>query len=88
MASCEFVIMGKRGKIPQPRGTRNEKQLISAKRGDHSVKPEDVQDAIDRMFPTQEKLELFARRQRPGWVCTGLDLYGWDVFDFVDELQK
>lgn len=37
----------------------------------HSAKPEDLQDSLDLMFPRSKKIELFARRQRPGWVCLG-----------------
>src|SRR5690606_15124530 len=37
----------------------------------HSAKPEDLQDMLDKMFPNGNKLEMFARRQRPGWWCIG-----------------
>lgn len=42
----------------------------------HSVKPESVQDALDRMYPDARKLELFARRHRPGWTCVGNEVDG------------
>jgi N6-adenosine-specific RNA methylase IME4 len=47
------------------------KQTIFAPRGEHSEKPEAVQDAIEKMYPGARKAELFARRQRSGWVCWG-----------------
>ena len=56
---CEMCLVFKRGKIPTPRGTRNEKQLISVPRGKHSQKPIEVLEAIQRMFPTQDRIELF-----------------------------
>lgn len=37
----------------------------------HSAKPEDLQDSLEIMFPKTRKLELFARRIRPGWTCLG-----------------
>jgi N6-adenosine-specific RNA methylase IME4 len=39
----------------------------------HSTKPEHLQDSLDIMFPgrTMNKIELFARRERNGWVCLG-----------------
>lgn len=37
----------------------------------HSAKPEDLQNALELMFPDVEKIELFARRLRPGWICLG-----------------
>jgi N6-adenosine-specific RNA methylase IME4 len=40
----------------------------------HSAKPEHLQDSLDIMFPKGNKLELFARRHRPGWVCLGNEI--------------
>jgi N6-adenosine-specific RNA methylase IME4 len=37
----------------------------------HSSKPEFLQDSLERMFPRTKKLELFARRNRKGWICLG-----------------
>lgn len=74
MSYCELCLVFKRGRIPSPRGTRNEKQLLSAPRGAHSVKPSEVRDAIERMFPTQRKIELFARQRPENWDVWGLDV--------------
>ena len=47
-------------------------QVVLASRGNHSDKPNEVQDRIDRMYgPTISKLELFARRLREGWSSWG-----------------
>lgn len=45
-------------------------------RGAHSAKPEGVQDYLEELFPDARYLELFARRERPGWDCWGGEL-GW-----------
>lgn len=74
MSYCELCLVFKRGRIPTPRGTRNEKQLINAPRGDHSVKPPEVRDAITRMFPSQKRIELFARHRPEDWDVWGLDV--------------
>lgn len=74
MSYCELCLVFKRGRIPSPRGTRNEKQLIRSPRGDHSVKPVDVRDAIERMFPEQARIELFARAKPKNWDVWGLDV--------------
>jgi N6-adenosine-specific RNA methylase IME4 len=74
MSYCELCLVFKRGKIPSPRGTRNEKQLIRSPRGAHSVKPDEVRDAIDRMFPESSKIELFARNKPKLWDVWGLDV--------------
>jgi hypothetical protein len=71
MTQTEPVLCFKRGKIPQPRGSRNERQLIEEMRTQHSAKPQECYTRIERMFPTQRKMEMFARIQRPGWDCFG-----------------
>jgi len=74
MSYCEMCLVFKRGKIPTPRGSRNEKQLHSYPRGKHSEKPNEIRKAIERMFPTQSKVELFARQKPKGWDVWGLDV--------------
>lgn len=74
LSNTELCLVFKRGKIPTPRGSRNEQQLIRAPRSRHSEKPVEVLEAISRMFPTQNKIELFARRPAKGWSVWGLDL--------------
>jgi N6-adenosine-specific RNA methylase IME4 len=64
----------KKGKIPIPRGARNIKQLVSIKRSEHSTKPDDVIKGISLMFPTQNKIELFARRSFDCWDSWGIDI--------------
>ena len=67
MSQVELCLVGKRGRIPQPRGARNVRQFLSSPRGIHSSKPEEVRQRIEQMFPTQKKIELFARTEAPGW---------------------
>ena len=74
MSQCELCLVFKRGKIPRPRGSRNERQLVSARRGRHSAKPDEVRRRIAAMFPHQSKIELFARQRTKGWRPWGLDL--------------
>ena len=74
LSQTEFVLAFKRGKFPQPRGARNVKQLVEIHRGKHSVKPVKVIDGITQMFPTQKKIELFARNNYSGWDNWGLEI--------------
>lgn len=74
LSNCELCLVFKRGRIPQPRGARNIQQLIRSPRRAHSMKPDEVREAIEKMFPTQEKIELFARKQSKGWNAWGLDM--------------
>lgn len=74
LSQTEFVLAFKRGKFPQPRGARNIKQLVQVHRGKHSVKPLQVIEGITKMFPEQEKIELFARNNYDGWDNWGLEI--------------
>ena len=74
MSQCELCLVFKRGKIPQPRGARNVRQLVQIKRSRHSEKPDVVRERIEEMFPHQCKIELFARTQTQGWDAWGLEI--------------
>ena len=71
MSQCEICLIGKKGKIPKPRGARNIRQLIRIQREKHSQKPVEAMKRIDQMFPTQKKIELFARKRYDDWHCWG-----------------
>jgi len=74
MSYVELCLVFKRGRIPKPRGARNIKQLVRVPRGKHSQKPIEVLNGIEKMFPTQKKIELFARHKPKGWDVWGLDV--------------
>jgi N6-adenosine-specific RNA methylase IME4 len=74
LSYCELCLVFKRGRIPTPRGARNVKQLVRVPRGNHSEKPIEVLNNIEIMFPTQKRIELFARQKPNGWDVWGLDV--------------
>lgn len=66
----ELVLVGSRGGLTaEDRGVGS---VIVAPRGEHSVKPDELLEAAERMAPGPH-LEMFARRPRPGWVSWGND---------------
>ena len=69
--NAELVLLGTRGKPSRLRA--DVQQIVQAQRSAHSVKPEEVQDRIERLV-AGPYLELFARRHRPGWTCWGDEL--------------
>jgi len=71
MSQFEICLIGKRGKIPKPRGARNIRQFVQSKRTKHSEKPHEVRLRISQMFPIQDKIELFARHRVKGWDAWG-----------------
>lgn len=75
LSNCELCLVFKRGRIPKPRGARNIQQLIRVPRGKHSEKPIEVLQKIEQMFPSQKRIELFARRKNKNWAVWGLDVF-------------
>ncbi len=71
--TTEFVLAASRVKKgrPMPLASEAVPQVVLAPRGAHSAKPDEVQDRIEQMYPNAAKLEVFARRQRPGWDIFG-----------------
>ena len=79
--NAEYLLVGttcKKGR-PYKLSSFKEPQIIMAPATRHSEKPELFQDAIERVIGSDKrKLELFARRSRDDWDCTGLELTGHD----------
>jgi N6-adenosine-specific RNA methylase IME4 len=68
-AAHEIALIGTRGScMPE---NKSQRSVIQHPALPHSAKPEALQDSLDLMYPGATKLELFARRDRPGWVCVG-----------------
>ena len=97
LSSTEFIIAGKRGRIPNNtkdskpryRGCSHKvRQFQQLPRLAHSQKPEKFHELIETMHPATNKLELFARRQVPGWTCLGNELSGKDIREDLALLKK
>jgi N6-adenosine-specific RNA methylase IME4 len=62
--------------------TEEEEELlpltIEAPRRENSVKPDEAYQALERLYGDVRRLELFARRRRPGWT-----VWGNEVVDLV-----
>lgn len=68
--TTEFCLLGRRGKMPKGK-TRIDTTWWEIKRPmKHSQKPEHFQDIIE-MQSNGPRIELFARRKRPGWDVWG-----------------
>jgi N6-adenosine-specific RNA methylase IME4 len=68
VCSAEFCIFARRGTLKHLR--RHIGTVFEWKRGRHSAKPEAFQDMVETVSPGPY-LELFARRERPGWTVWG-----------------
>jgi N6-adenosine-specific RNA methylase IME4 len=66
----ELLMLGKRGR-GLPRHDRSVRQVIRASKREHSRKPDEMYDALERLFGDVSRIELFARRRRIGWAAWG-----------------
>lgn len=82
----EICLIGTRGKILSKLANKSQRSVSFAENLKHSAKPEHLQDSLEIMFPKTRKLELFARRLRPGWTCLGNEIDGKDIYDALAEL--
>jgi N6-adenosine-specific RNA methylase IME4 len=67
----ELLLIGTRGNVPAPLPGDQPSQVIEAPRGRHSEKPVAFAEMIERLYPNVPKIEMFARKARPGWDVWG-----------------
>ena len=67
----EHLLIATRGNPPKPPTDRLSPSVIRERRREHSRKPDKAYENIERMYPGLPKIELFARRGRPGWDVWG-----------------
>lgn len=70
----ELLLIARRGDIGFPDPSNRPGSVILARRTEHSRKPETVYEIIERMYPNQHYIELFARQKRLGWTAWGLEV--------------
>lgn len=70
----ELLLVATRGDMPSPSPANRPPSVIHAPRREHSRKPDEAYELIERMYPDLPKLELFARQARPGWSAWGNEM--------------
>jgi N6-adenosine-specific RNA methylase IME4 len=70
----ELLLIGTRGDVPAPTSGEQPPQVIEAPRLRHSEKPDIFAREIEKLYPNVPKLEMFARKARPGWDHHGNEL--------------
>lgn len=81
-SNMEPCLLGTRGTVLKP-AVNDVSSYVPALKGRHSAKPDEVRRRISRMYPTLNKVELFARDCAPGWTATGLEYDGLDIREFI-----
>ena len=67
----ELLLVGVRGNFRTPDPANRFDSVIRAPLAEHSKKPAIVHEMIEKMFPGERYVELFARVERPGWAVWG-----------------
>ena len=70
-SNTEFCLLAKRGKPLQL--AKDVDQVIMTPVGAHSEKPDEAYRRMERLYGGP-RLELFARKLRPNWLCWGDEL--------------
>ena len=71
----ELVLFGVRGGIRTREAGRRQTNIIVARKREHSRKPDQIYDIIERCSPGPY-VELFARHRREGWCQWGDEVHG------------
>ena len=72
-SNTEPCLLAVKGKTIKP-AVNTVSMAVLAQRREHSRKPDEVIKRIEQMYPSQKKIELFAREGRPGWDAWGNEL--------------
>jgi len=63
-------------------------QVVLAPRAAHSQKPDKFRAWMEQGYHGDNKLELFARHNTPGWICVGEELTNEDIFTSLYRLKN
>lgn len=70
----ELLLVGTKGVFSPPEENDRFSSVYREARTEHSKKPEYFYQMIEKMFPEQSYLELFARQKRESWTAWGNQL--------------
>lgn len=75
----ELILFGIKGRLRTSAPGRRQVNIISTRKEKHSKKPDELYEIIEDCSP-EPYLELFARRERPGWTQWGNEIGTTPVF--------
>jgi N6-adenosine-specific RNA methylase IME4 len=70
-AQHEHLLIARRGEPPLPAPAARPSSVLHAPRTEHSAKPAEAYELIERLYPELPRIELFARNRREGWSAWG-----------------
>lgn len=71
----EHLLIGVKGAFPAPPPDERPDSVIEAPRREHSQKPDEAYELLERLYPNEARLELFARTARFDWQAWGNEAY-------------
>ncbi len=81
-SNAEICLILRKGKMVKY--DKKVSQIIISPREQHSRKPTEAYERLTTMYPTQNKLELFARTSYPGFDVVGNQLNASTVEEFLE----
>lgn len=72
----ELLLIARRGQMPPPAPGNQPSSAVFAPRTEHSAKPIEFYEIIERSYPDVGKIELFCRTPHPGWDVWGNQAHG------------
>lgn len=85
----EVALIGTTGKVYAGLANKSQRSVCVAENKGHSIKPDSLHESLELMFPTAQRLELFARRSKDGWTCVGNEVCeGEDIRDSLKRLAS
>lgn len=70
-SNCEVCLIGIKGKTGNLIKDKTVSSCILSERREHSRKPDETRERIEKLVGAVPKIELFARQYADGWDCWG-----------------
>lgn len=70
----ELLLLGVKGNVHAPQQTNRFSSVLESRVRNHSQKPREAYEIIEKMYPEAKFLELFARERRERWESWGNEL--------------
>jgi N6-adenosine-specific RNA methylase IME4 len=84
----ELLFVATRGSFPTSDPELRISSVLEYARGRHSEKPREVREYLDKLYPDQPRVELFARESSPGWVAIGNEIDGRDIREVLNPTKQ
>jgi N6-adenosine-specific RNA methylase IME4 len=86
-SNAEVCLLATKGKTLKPE-SNSVSSAILAPRREHSRKPDETYERIEKLYPSLSKVELFSRNERDGWYSLGNGIDGRDIRESIIELAE